>query len=182
MVRFKKGLVLNFRNNGKFSKLITHGLAHYYSHTAIIVDDTNPDTVKLMHADGGKSKGVVEWDCDRGYLRDKFLKNELAVYDFKLPTHSQEFWSNLKEHVGKRYDYFTWLDIFLIKVFKKRITNLTTKDFVDCSELIARIIDKYKCTEEGAGVLQYLGKSRFEEILPQDIDTLFNKWKVYNKI
>jgi len=196
---FKDGVVLNFKYDNPVSNTIGSIMAHYWTHTGIVVkvqendiyvlealgtyreDKYKPSGFSLVFLSkirtlfGGK---VTVNKYPRSYLSKLHSENKLKVMDFKMKTDS-EFADLVTHYNNKPYDYFGAFTIGLkrlLKFFGRNYQNdKNTLNKLFCSELAARFLHDLTDFD----VLKLANKESFEEISPQDISLIYDKLKFF---
>ena len=179
----KPGTVLLTRGDGKYSKMIAHGVGDYYTH-ALWIRSVDGNTVKVQEAlVSGKKKGVVTHDVDTEYYKDLYRRNKLKICDFNIDNNS-DFFTYCNTIEGTPYDYLSVFTIAwrrFLAFFKAKPTDILFKSkkdkhAVDCSEMIARGLHHLK----GINVLGILDKTEYDFVRPQEIAVLYDKWSMKN--
>lgn len=180
-LKYKPGLVLNFRYNNFFSNTITMGMGHYFSHTAWIVD-LNETEVLIQEALGSKTKKVTSTWYYKEHLNKMFEENNLKVMDFGI-VYNNAFLNVVSELDNKPYDYFTIFELATIRIrklfgLKVKISKVTTPKKVDCSEAISRAINKLT----NINPLEVLKVSKYDLITPQLVSVMYDKLIAIKKL
>jgi len=180
-LKYKPGLVLNFRYNNFFSNTITMGMGHYFSHTAWIIS-VNEDNVLIQEARGSKEKKVVSNWYKKEYLNTMFRENNLKIMDFGI-VNNDDFLKVVSELNGIPYDYFTIMELAFIRIrklfgLKVKISDVTTPKKVDCSEAISRAINELT----NINPLEVLKVSKYDLITPQMMSIMYDKLTIIKKL
>lgn len=195
-VKIKVGDVINFRYNSFFSKTITMGMGHYWSHSGW-VRKVEGNKIFIQEAQGSRTKQVTTNEYDLEWLNQKWDENKLMIMNFNI--RDNVIFENYCESIeGNYYDYYAILELMVTRFmvifglnserfFKwallgrlrtKINPNFTSEKLVDCSESVARGIAKLTNID----VLTMLGVNKFEQVTPQLLSVLYYKLKYLKEI
>jgi len=148
---FKEGTLLNFSNNGIFSKAIKYFTASHWSHTGIIYNggENNITTYESLN------EGFVRKSYTFNQLYNKFMKGKLEVGRFEIPIQNsckEQIQEEILSLSGKKYGWWSigWIGVRLL------FNNLKIKDYCEMKELT----DGEKtliCSEAAARLVKAIG-------------------------
>jgi len=187
-MEYKIGQVLNFKSNSFFSKSISMGLGHYWTHSAWIVD-VKENIITIQEADSKRFKRVIYSKYTKAQLNDLVAQNRLKIMDFGI-NNDVKFQNYYISIDGRPYDFYSvselgfariisffglnaqnWLGLKFLNGFKKLFGRENNAKRLDCAEAIGRGIQQITRID----ILYYSNQKVFDFVTPQDLSNVYDR-------